>query len=114
MLNARLVRKDKKHSKFYEKTEPFFQRMNSAYENSLKWFMEARWRAWTILGSAIVLIFVLGRSLQSELSPLEDRNWLRLLITAPEGASYEYTDNFIVKISDVIEDSIPEKRDCLQ
>lgn len=87
--------------------------MNSAYENSLKWFMEARWRAWTILGSAIVLIFVLGRSLQSELSPLEDRNWLRLLITAPEGASYEYTDNFIVKISDVIEDSIPEKKGLL-
>ncbi|HPA30386.1 MAG TPA: efflux RND transporter permease subunit, partial [Bacteroidia bacterium] len=113
MLNARLVRKDKKHSKFYEKTEPFFQRMNQAYENSLKWFMEARWRAWTILGSAIVIIFILGRSLPSELSPLEDRNWLRLLITAPEGASYEYTDNFIVKISDVIEDSIPEKNGLL-
>ncbi|HRB41090.1 MAG TPA: efflux RND transporter permease subunit, partial [Bacteroidia bacterium] len=113
MLNARLVRKDKKHSKFYEKTEPFFQRMNQAYENSLKWFMEARWRAWTILGSAVALIFILGRSLPSELSPLEDRNWLRLLITAPEGASYEYTDNFIVKISDVIEDSIPEKNGLL-
>jgi len=113
MLNARLVRKDKKHSKFYEKTEPFFQRMNQAYENYLKWFMEARWRAWTILGSAVALIFILGRSLPSELSPLEDRNWLRLLITAPEGASYEYTDNFIVKISDVIEDSIPEKNGLL-
>jgi len=69
--------------------------------------------AWTILGSAIVIIFILGRSLPSELSPLEDRNWLRLLITAPEGASYEYTDNFIVKISDVIEDSIPEKNGLL-
>jgi hypothetical protein len=28
MLNARLLRKDHKHSRFYEMTEPFFERMN--------------------------------------------------------------------------------------
>ena len=71
MLNARLVRKDKKHSKFYEKDRTVFQRMNQAYENSLKWFMGKQDGAWTILGSAIVIIFILGRSLPSELSPLE-------------------------------------------
>jgi multidrug efflux pump len=45
----------------------------------------------------------------SELSPLEDRSWLRLSITAPEGASYEYTDAFMLKLTDFINDSVPEK-----
>jgi multidrug efflux pump len=47
--------------------------------------------------------------LQSELSPLEDRSWTRLVVTAPEGSSYEYTDNFVLKMQDFLEDSVPEK-----
>jgi multidrug efflux pump subunit AcrB len=50
---------------------------------------------------------------QSELAPLEDRSWFRVSITAPEGASYEYTDAYVQKFSDFINDSIPEKRICL-
>lgn len=109
MLSARLVRKDKKHSRFYEITEPFFERLNAAYRNSLEAFMKVRNWAWGIFVAALVLIFVVGSWLQSELSPLEDRSWLRLLVTGPEGASYDYTDNFLQKLAGVVEDSVPEK-----
>jgi multidrug efflux pump subunit AcrB len=30
-------------------------------------------------------------------------------VTTPEGSSYEYTDNFILELSKLVEDSIPEK-----
>lgn len=113
MLNARMVRKSHKKSRFYEMTEPFFERLTTNYSNSLKSFLRRRWVAIAILFGATGLIFGLGSTLQDELSPLEDRNWMRVSLTAPEGASYEYTDNFVDKFTQFVLDSIPEKRVCL-
>jgi multidrug efflux pump len=38
---------------------------------------------------------------------------MRISLTAPEGASFEYTDNFVDKVTRFILDSIPEQRVCL-
>lgn len=114
MLNAYLVRKDPhKKSNFYNRTEPFFVGMVDRYTKALTSFLEVRRWAIVIIIGAITLIFTVGRLLPSELSPLEDRSWMRLAITAPEGASYEYTDKFMDKLAQFISDSIPEKRVCL-
>lgn len=114
MLNAYLVRKDPhKKSKFYHRTEPFFVGMVDRYSKALTSFLEVRWWAIIIILGSITLIFTVGRLLPSELSPLEDRSWMRLAITAPEGASYEYTDKFMDKLAKFITDSVPEKRVCL-
>ncbi|MCW3103473.1 MAG: cation/multidrug efflux pump [Bacteroidetes bacterium] len=113
MLNARMVRKTHKKSRFYEMTEPFFERLTNNYSNSLQTFLKRRWLALVILFAAVAMIFGLGSALQSELSPLEDRNWMRVSLTAPEGASFEYTDNFVDKLTEFIMDSIPETRICL-
>jgi multidrug efflux pump len=110
MLNARMVKKNPKKSKFYVATEPFFVNMTNSYATSLKSFLHRRWLAIVILFGAIGLIFGLGSTLKNELSPLEDRNWMRVLVTAPEGSSYEYTDDFIKSFTQFVEDSIPEKR----
>jgi multidrug efflux pump len=113
MLNARMVRKVHKKSRFYEMTEPFFLKLTSNYSSSLKSFFKRRWVAIAIIFGAVGLIFGLGSTLQSELSPLEDRNWMRLSLTAPEGASFDYTDNFVDKLSAFLTDSVPEERVCL-
>ena len=114
MLNAYLVRKDPhKKSNFYNRTEPFFVGMVDRYTKALTSFLEVRRWAFVIIIGAITLIFTVGRLLPSELSPLEDRSWMRLAITAPEGASYEYTDKFMDKLAQFISDSVPEKRVCL-
>lgn len=112
MLNARLVRKKHKKSKFYEMTEPFFAKMESSYENSLGRFMKRRGLGFAIVGVCMVIIYILfnGKAIQSELAPLEDRSALRLQITAPEGASYDYTDAYVLKLAQFIEDSIPGKK----
>lgn len=113
MLNARLVKKTPKKTKFYIATEPFFVNMTNSYGSSLQSFMKKRWLALVILVGSFLLIFFVGRLLPNELSPLEDRNWMRVSITAPEGSSYEYTDNFVNAFSQFVTDSIPEKRVCL-
>ncbi|MEO8088020.1 MAG: efflux RND transporter permease subunit [Bacteroidota bacterium] len=110
MLNARLLRSDRKHSRFYEMTEPFFERMMSGYSKSLSNFMKQRWLGWGILALSIFLIFGIGSLLKSELSPLEDRSWFRIITTTPEGTSYEAMDSYIDKMAAMIKDSVPESR----
>ncbi len=109
MLNAKLLRKKDKHTWFYEKTEPFFVWLNNSYENALNRFMHKRWIAFVIILFSFGLIYWVGATLQEELAPLDDRNFLRMSITAPEGASYEYTNNFMDKIVQFVNDSVPEK-----
>ena len=114
MLNAKLVRKDPlKKSKFYTWSEPFFVGMDSWFKNSVTKFLQKRWWALVILVVSIGSIFYFGSQLQSELSPLEDRNWLRLSITTPEGTSFESTDALMDRLSTFVGDSIPEKQVCL-
>jgi multidrug efflux pump subunit AcrB len=113
MLNARMIRKKHKHSRFYEMTEPYFVKMNSMYESLLTRFMRHRWLATAIILGSLGAIVLIGLTIQSELAPLDDRNYLRVSVTAPEGASYEYTDSFMDKLVAVVGDSIPEKRICL-
>jgi multidrug efflux pump len=109
MLNAKLLRKNRKHSRFYEKTEPFFVNMVDSYGKSLQTFMKRRWVSLLIIVASFGMIFGFWSSLQSELAPLDDRSYLRLQISAPEGSSFEYTDRFIMNIVDLINDSVPEK-----
>ena len=114
MLNAKLIRKDPtKKSRFYTATEPFFENLDSWFRRSITRFLTNRRWAVLILVIATVGIFVFGSQLKSELSPLEDRNWLRMIITMPEGSSYEATDELIDRLSKLINDSVPEKTVCL-
>lgn len=110
MLNARLIRKNQKHSKFYELTEPFFVKMNNSYAGTLTAFMHNRWLAVILVIISFLMIFGIGSLLQAELAPTEDRSYLRMSIAAPEGSSFEYTDKFMLKLVDLVNDSLPEKK----
>ncbi len=110
MLNAHLVKKNHKKSRFYLMTEPFFERLETNYFNSLGKFLSKRWLAFVIIGASVILIGVVVRFIPSELAPLDDRSWLRINATAPEGASYEYMDRFMDRFGKMVDDSLKEKR----
>jgi multidrug efflux pump len=113
MLNARMIRKKRAHTRFYEATERYFEAMSRTYETLLGRFMRHRWLATAIVVASLLIIVLIGTSLQSELAPLDDRSYLRVSATAPEGASYEYTNAVVDRLVAMIGDSIPEKRICL-
>jgi multidrug efflux pump len=113
MLNARMIRKKHAHTRFYLVTERYFEAMNRFYETMLAKFMKRRWVATAIVLTSLALIALIGSRLQSELAPLDDRSYLRVSATAPEGASFEYTDAIVDRLVTMIGDSIPEKRICL-
>ncbi|CAM3300062.1 Acriflavin resistance protein [Flavobacterium longum] len=114
MLNAYLIKGgQQKHSKFYEMTEPYFVKMNEGYAASLKKFMGRKWLSFPILVVCLGLIVLFFSTLKKETAPYDDRSMLTMGITAPEGASYEYTDRFMQELDQLITDSIPEKKIAL-
>jgi multidrug efflux pump len=110
VLNVKLTRKVHQHGWFYNKTEPFFQWMENGYFNSLKRFMKVRWIAFAIIVACFGVIWFIGGGLQSELAPMEDRSQFRLQVTAPEGTSFDYMDRYIDSLSQLMIDSVPERR----
>lgn len=110
VLNIYLTRKGPhRHSWFYLKTEPFFAGMERGYRNLLQSFMGKRWVAIIILTICAGLIYFVGKSLPSELAPMEDRNRLRASILAPEGTDFDYMDKVTYEVVQKIMDSVPER-----
>ncbi len=110
MLNARMIRKNRRHSRFYLASEPFFAKLNALYEEAISWFMLRRWWAFVIIGVSFAFIVLFGGALQSELAPLDDRSFIRVSVSAPEGTSFEYMDGFMDRLATMVADSVPEKR----
>ncbi|TRZ41276.1 efflux RND transporter permease subunit [Robertkochia solimangrovi] len=111
MLNAYLIKPGKQNqSKFYKATEPYFVAMNKNYANALGKFMKRKWLSFPILAICVVFIVVFYIVLPKETAPYEDRSFVRLSVTAPEGSTYEYMDKYMNDITQLINDSIPEKK----
>ncbi|MGC3979134.1 MAG: efflux RND transporter permease subunit [Paludibacteraceae bacterium] len=98
------------NSRFYEVTEPFFVGTEKKYRRFLAFFIQNRWISYTILALCILMIITIGKTLKSELAPLEDHSSIRTTITAPEGTEYTTTQHIINKIANINMDSVPEAR----
>lgn len=102
----------KKHGErpnfFYRATEPFFRFLTAGYRVALVPFLRWRWLALPILLGSGAIIAWLVTHIPRELAPLEDRENIRLTINAPEGASYEYTESWMDKISVYMDENVPE------
>jgi multidrug efflux pump len=110
VLNVKLSKKNEhKHSWFYTKTEPFFVWMENSYLVALRRFMGVRWMAIILIALCVASIFFVGRNLQSELAPMEDRSQFRLSLTAPEGTSFDAMDKYVDRVTNFMADSVPEK-----
>ncbi|MEZ0131068.1 efflux RND transporter permease subunit, partial [Flavobacterium sp. LBUM151] len=111
MLNAYLMKGgEQKKSKFYVKTEPFFEKLNSGYAASLGRFMDKKWISFPILIVCFGLIYLFFTILPKETAPYDDRSSVTMRMTTPEGSSYEYTNRFMQEMSKLVDDSIPEKK----
>ena len=109
VLNVYMNRKTAQHGKFYNKTEPFFSGMESGYKKLVERFLNKRWIAWVIVVVCFAIVFIIGKNIQSELAPLEDKGMIRLNITGQEGASYPFMAEIGNKIGNFLIDSIPER-----
>lgn len=109
MMSAKILKRRAQQPWLYRVTEPFFERLTSAYSASLAGFMQRRWLAFVIIALSGGLIYYLGTSLPSELAPMEDRSEFRLQAQAQEGATYEYMDRYVTELTDFVMNEVPEK-----
>ena len=107
MMSARLLRKNKHESKFFDRTEKQINRFIEKYNQSLKSFLNKKWIALVIMGVSILLIVILNSLIPSELAPLEDKSRFMVQASSPEGVSFELMDRFM---SDMVAltDTVPE------
>lgn len=110
MLNAYLMKGGvQKKSKFYDITEPYFVKMTTGYGDALKGFMSKRWISFPIIAVCIGMIVLFWFTLQKETAPYDDRSFISVQASAPEGATFEYMDRFMLDLAKLVNDSIPEK-----
>jgi HAE1 family hydrophobic/amphiphilic exporter-1/multidrug efflux pump len=112
VLNVVLHRENKDggsgHGKFYDRTEPFFQGMESGYGRLVGKFLRVRSLAWVVVLACGGLIYFIGRGLPTELAPLEDRSSVRLTLTGPEGMSFNAMQQTADRVATFVQDSVPE------
>lgn len=113
MMSSKLLKKSEKHNFFYRKTEKFFDGLINGYKKVLTRYMRKPLRLTVLLVLiAGYFIFGLGRKLQSELAPMEDKGRLRIMSSAPEGTSFEQMDAYQQKIIDLT-DTLAETESLL-
>jgi HAE1 family hydrophobic/amphiphilic exporter-1/multidrug efflux pump len=83
--------------------------MEQGYRNGLAKFLKIRWMAWVLVGICFVLIVLVGKNIQSELAPMEDKSSVRFSMSAAEGTSYEDLRTDLLKAIRLMQDSIPEQ-----
>ena len=59
--------------------------------------------------ACFALIFIIGKNIQSELAPLEDKGSVRITMTGAEGMSYDDMRSDLLKAIRIMQDSFPEQ-----
>ena len=106
MLSSRLLVKGAHHNWFYRRTEPWFTSLTQNYRRSLRWFMERKWLAFALIGLSLVIIGLLGVTLPRQLAPVEDRGRIRFFATGPEGATFEYMDDYMDRLIETVQTTV--------
>jgi multidrug efflux pump len=109
MLSTRLLKLREKHNWFYQFTEPFFIGMNKGYAYTLRKFLSVRWLAIPLTIFLGYLVYSFGKIIPSELAPLEDRSEFRASIKGPEGATFEFMENYTDTWVKHIQKTLPER-----
>lgn len=97
MLASKLLRKEEKSS-FHTKVDNIFDRFSSGYGRVLQVML--KFRIIVLIGFALIagVSYFLFNALPSEYAPKEDRGAFFLIVNGPEGASYEYMEEYMTEI----------------
>lgn len=112
MLSARTLRKPEHHNALFIYTENLLNRITDRYNRSLTHFIRNRWISILIMAVSLLIIFITGVLIPTELAPMEDKSRLQLMSTAPEGTSFELMDKYISQMVTLV-DTIPEKESIM-
>jgi multidrug efflux pump len=102
MMCSKLLTAHDDSSFLHRVTEPLFVGMNRAYAFLLRGAL-----AVPLVMAAMVVVFMasaflLYQRLPKEFAPIEDRGNIYISVTAPEGASFDYTKRHVLEIEQIL------------
>ena len=116
MMCSLLLKHNPKPNWFDRSMERWLTAMSDAYGRLLRWVVTARWGGggglrgalfqarWLVVGvmlaSAVGLALVYPK-MKQELSPLEDRGTILVNVTAPDGATLDYTNRYALELEKI-------------
>ncbi len=102
MLCSRVLKPHAGEGQLVRWTEPVFQGLNAGF----RWTLDRALRAPLLVVAGAGLLSLLAVSLfqvlPREFAPTEDRGVVVVPVTAPEGASFAYTREHVMKIEDIL------------
>ena len=110
MMSTRILRRSLDEGWLVRTTEPFFVWLNNGYRRGLAVVLQRRIIAVMAIVVAIVGSVMLGRTLKNELAPLEDRSAMTMMVTGPEGYSYDRMDAVMDTLATSIMRAVPERK----
>ncbi|MEO6096550.1 MAG: efflux RND transporter permease subunit [Fibrobacteria bacterium] len=113
MMTSRFIKSGRKHSRFYEWTEPFFRGMQNGYKSTLESFLRRRWLAFILVGASVGMGVWFFFHIKQDLPPMEDRSMFMINATAQEGATFEYMDGYMDKLIKMVMTEVPENATLL-
>ncbi|WP_374300022.1 efflux RND transporter permease subunit [Ferrovibrio sp.] len=102
MMCSKLLHEAKDEGWFYHVTEKFFVGMSNSYGWLLRRALGAPVLVLVLGGVVSVAAYLMFLALPREFAPTEDRGVFFVSVTGPEGSSYEYTRNNIIKVEEVL------------
>lgn len=109
MLSSRILRKRESHPALYRWSEPFFEWLNRTYRSMLAAMLRHRWVALPILLACASVMTWLFQTLQQDLIPTEDRSLLVISVSGPQGVNFEYMDQVMTRVDEVVDREVPER-----
>ncbi|MFN5247060.1 MAG: efflux RND transporter permease subunit [Ignavibacteria bacterium] len=113
MMSSRLIKVQSQHGVLYNSIESLLNRLLAAYRSSLRSFIKNPIPSLIVTIASFGMIWVFGKTLSSEIAPLQDKSRMRVSATAHEGATFEFMDGYVSSISKLLKDSIPEVQSLL-
>jgi multidrug efflux pump len=113
MISTRILKHNVMEGRIYKFTEPFFEGMINLYRRWVTQFIKLRYLSIIIILAAVVIIVYLWRKLPSEMAPLEDRGYVSISSTAPEGSTYDYMLNYAESMIPMIQKEVPEEENIM-
>ncbi len=116
MMTSRLFANGMPKSRMAGGVDRMFHNLDDRYAAGLRESLNGKRPMWIVGGSlglfAVVLLVLAlgwpfsGLKLSNELTPQEDRGFVRIFVTAPEGSSIAYMDRQLRQVEEVAQDEV--------
>lgn len=98
MLASKLLRKETHRNAFVAAVDNKMHRLRDSYKNIIIKSLHHKSITVAVFGAMLLACFALMMFIPSEYAPREDRGNFQIMINGPEGASYDYIEEYMAEV----------------